>query len=440
MPQQFTSDQIEKLKELGIEVQPDNLKPEEAIPVSPPLPDPIILEQQPTENLKIEETLPSQGRVVQQQQDQVGFVQPEIKPKKSSPVFPLISISGLTLLSFGGLVLLKGNNSQTISSSTINDLPSTISPNPTQVPKSIQHYLLTSQQYFSQAVSQQGSTTESAPTIELLNNSILAATEAIKEFPDDYRGYQQRASIYKALIDSKPELIDQSISDFTTAYKLNSTSAEVARSLASLYAKKGDAQNTIAYLNQTVSLEPTKAQNFYDLAKIQQQAGLLTQALDTYNKLILLVTDATQKTQVETEKSALEKLVAQSPNSSTHPNYSNSLPESVYTEPSNIDSPTIQASTNTGLIIAAPEEDETIKVTNQTDSNSLSGNATLPSGQKEITISNTNISSTSQVYVTTTKGGKNQNLQVLSKSDKSFIVGLDSSISEDVEFKWWIIN
>ena len=419
MPQQFTSDQIKKLEELGIEVK---------------------------------QALPSQGRVVE---DQVGFVQPtknlEIKdnrpvkgdvPKgqRVSPVFPLISISGLTLLSFGGLVLLKGNNSQITSSSTINDLPSMTSPSPTQVPKSIQHYLLTSQQYFSQAVAQQSSATNSTPTVELLNNSILAATEAIKEFPDDYRGYQQRASIYKALIDSKPELIDQSISDFATAYKLNSTSAEVTRSLASLYAKKGDAQNTIAYLNQTVALEPTKAQNFYDLAKIQQQAGLLTQALDTYNKLILLVTDAAQKSQVEIEKSALEKLVAQSPNSSTPSNSSNSLPDSVYTEPSNIESPTIQASTNTGLIIAAPEEDETIKVTNQTDSNSLSGNATLPANQKEITISNTNISSTSQVYVTITKGGKNQNLQVLSKSEKSFIVGLDSSISEAVEFKWWIIN
>jgi len=436
MPQQFTSDQIKKLEELGIAVKPEDLKTEEALPVAPlmpPLPDQVILEQQPPENLKIENS-----------SLEIGNSKLEIKPKKVSPVFPLISISGLTLLSFGGLVLLKGNN-QT-ASATIPSNPQIPSSDvsdsavPTQVPKSIQHYLLTSQQYFSQAIAQQGSTTDSTPTVELLNNSILAATEAIKEFPDDYRGYQQRASIYKALIDSKPELIDQSISDFATAYKLNSTSAEVTRSLASLYAKKGDAQNTIAYLNQTVALEPTKAQNFYDLAKIQQQAGLLTQALDTYNKLILLVTDAAQKSQVEIEKSALEKLVAQSPNSSTPSNSSNSLPDSVYTEPSNIESPTIQASTNTGLIIAAPEEDETIKVTNQTDSNSLSGNATLPANQKEITISNTNISSTSQVYVTITKGGKNQNLQVLSKSEKSFIVGLDSSISEAVEFKWWIIN
>ena len=250
--------------------------------------------------------------------------------KKIPPVFPLLSISGLTLLSFGGLVLLKGN------SATQNDLSSqntSIKNNPavqepTQVPKSIQHYLLTSQQYFSQAVSQQS--TDNSSAVELLNNSILAATEAIKEFPDDYRGYQQRGNIYQALTDSKPELLDQSISDFASAFKLNSQSAEVTRSLASLYAKKGDANKTILYLNQTVALEPTKAQNFYDLAKIQQQAGLLSQALDTYNKLTTLVTDPTQKTQVESEKAALEKLVAQNPNSPNRPHQLIHLRSTIY--------------------------------------------------------------------------------------------------------------
>jgi len=409
MPQQFTSDQIEKLKSLGINIKQDDI---------PKLTEPTII-----------------------------LSQNKLSSKKSIPVFPLLSISGLTLLSFGGLVLLKGSTTQTDSSpknTSINNNSAIQNPSPTQVPKSIQHYLLTSQQYFSQAISQQSSCTDSSstcPTVELLNNSILAATEAIKEFPNDYRGYQQRGSIYQALIDSKPQLIDQSISDFSTAYKLNSTSAEVTRSLASLYAKKGDANKTIAYLTQTVSLEPTKAQNFYDLAKIQQQAGLLSQALNTYNQLITIITDDTQKTQVESEKSALEKLIAQNPSTVDNSAAETIPPTDTSTIPSSkIESPTIQALASGGLIIAAPEEDSSITVTNQTDSNALAGNTTLPTNQKEVTISNTNISSTSQVYVTITKGGKNQNLQVLSKSDKSFIVGLDSPISEDIEFKWWIIN
>jgi len=358
---------------------------------------------------------------------------------KKSNIFPLLSISGLTLLSFSGLVLLKNKGSNiTSNSSDIKNLPFDISVTPTQVPKSIQHYLLTSQQYFSQALQLQQSTSDQKSTIDLLNESIIAATNAIKEFPDDYRGYQQRGYIYQSLIDSKPELINQSISDLASAQKLNPNSAEITHTLASLYAKKGDTQNTILYLNQTVALEPTKAQNFYDLAKIQQQVGLFPQALETYNRLITLITDTNQKIQVESEKSALEKLISQNPNLNK-----SSPPSDIQTPtiaPSSIDSPTIQALADNGLIIAAPEENNEIEVTNQTDSNSLSGNSVLTANQKEITIPNTNLLSTSQVYVTATKGGKNQNLQVLSKSEKSFTVGFNSPLSEDVEFKWWIIN
>ncbi len=371
----------------------------------------------------------------------------EIKHSKSS-VFPLLSISGITLLSFSGLILLKNQNNDSAfkNPTKIQDPKSDVSITPTQVPKSIQHYLLTSQQYFSRALEQQSSqnpaTAGSNPnqTLDLINQSIIAASDAIKEFPNDYRGYQQRGKIYQALIESKPDLINQSISDISSALKLNPNSSEITKNLASLYAKKGDAQNTILYLNQTVALEPTKAQNFYDLAKIQQQAGFLNQAIETYNQLITLVTDPTQKSQIEIEKSALEKLIAQNPNPPSKIN--NSLPtiDDPQSTINNLESPTIQALADGGLIIAAPEESNKIKVTNQTDSNSFSGNSILPSGQKEITITNNNISSTSPVYVTATKGGKNQNLQVLSKSKESFIVGLNSPISEDIEFKWWIIN
>ncbi|MFA6184523.1 MAG: hypothetical protein WC720_00010 [Candidatus Shapirobacteria bacterium] len=437
MPQQFTQEQIEKLKNLGIEVNPkDTITNENQLadlstpqptetPNLPPLP-------QPTETENNNFSPSSRGDAANAERG--------LDKKKTPPVFPLLSISGLTLLSFGGLVFLKGNGSQSNNPSKITPSPVRSQQDvggPTQVPKSIQHYLLTSQQYFSQAVSKQS--TDNSSSVELLNNSIIAATQAIKEFPDDYRGYQQRGNIYQALTSSKPDLLDQSISDFASAFKLNSNSAEITRSLASLYAKKGDANKTILYLNQTVALEPTKAQNFYDLAKIQQQVGLLSQALDTYSKLTTLITDPTQKIQVESEKAALEKLVAQNPRSSeASAQESQILPP--IAAPSSLDSPTIQAMGEGGLIIAAPEEDKSITVTNQTESNSLSGTSIISSGQKEITIPNNNISSTSQVYVTVTKGGKNQNLQVISKSEKSFIVGLDSPISEDIEFKWWIIN
>ena len=408
MPQ-LTSDQITKLKSLGINTKNNNFSPSSRGDVNPD---------------SLGETKGFYSNIRNS----------TLEIRHSSNVFPILSISGLTLLSFSGLILFK-TKSQTTTPPTLSNttLPQT-SISPTQVPKSIQHYLLTSQQYFTQASQNQ--------SVDSLNQAILAATDAIKEFPNDYRGFYQRGRIYQSVLNSKPELITQVIADLSQAQKLEPTNAEITRSLASAYAIKGDAQNTINYLSQTIALEPTKAQNFYDLAKIQQQVGLLSQAVETYDKLISLVADPGQKTQVESEKSSIEKLLAQNPNQ--QPTINNLPPSSPTTydlQPTiSIDSPTIQASTGAGLIVAAPEELNQVKVSNLTTSNSLSGNNTLIANTKEITISNTQTTSNSQVYVSIVKGGKNQNLQVISKSVGSFIVGLDTAISEDIEFKWWIIN
>lgn len=366
-----------------------------------------------------------------------------LKTKKSFPVFPLLSISGITLLSFSGLILLK-NKSQSTSvkiDNTNRTLPET-SVSPTQVPKSIQHYLLTSQQYFSSALQNQSCKGDSCgrPTIDLLNQSILAATQAIKEFPSDYRGFFQRGRIYQSLLTSQPQLVDQALADLNQAQKLNSNNPEITRSLASLFAFKGDAQNTINYLAQTINLEPTKAQNFYDLAKIQQQIGLLPDALKTYNQLITLVTDSTQKSQIELEKQSIEKIIAQNPDKN-YPSSQNQNSTNYDLSPTiQLDSPTIQALASSDLIIADPQTIDKVTVSNITDSNALSGNATLLANQKEIIISNNKLSSSSQVYVSIISGGKNQNLQVLSKSTDSFTIGLTKSINEDIQFKWWIIN
>jgi len=367
-------------------------------------------------------------------------------PKINKPIFiPLISISGITLISFGGLVLLKNNKSSPLITPVINPLPNE-SITPTQTPKSIQHYLLTSQQYFSQALALQNQQTPESQNamVNLLNQSIVAATDSIKEFPGDYRGFYQRSRIYQSLSDSKPELISQAISDLTSAEKLNPNSAEITRDLATMYAKKGDAGQTLAYLTQTVILEPTKAQNFYDLARLQQQTGLIPQALQTYNSLLPLITDLDQKVQVENEKIALEKLISQNPAEDNSPKAPR-IPQGIGAFPTitfDNNPPTIQANSNseTGLIIAAPETSKNISVNNLTDTNALAGQTILPANTKDITISNKNLTPSSQVYISTVKGGKHHTLQVLSKTENSFTVGLDSPISELIEFKWWIIN
>jgi len=365
--------------------------------------------------------------------------------KTGSPVVPLLSISGLTLLSFGGLVLLKNQSTSSAKIPGENEqaqFPQTQqNPEPTQVPKSIQHFLLASQQLFSQALQlQQNKQSDQSQTVELLNQSILAATEAINSFPQDHRGYFQRAAIYQALADSQPQLIDSAIADLSKSLKLNPNSADTTRQLASLYASKGDASNTLNYLVQTVTLEPTKAQNFYDLAQIQQQVGLIPQALDTYNQLLPLITDPIQIADLKSQVIALENLSQQHPDQiQTSPVISPvvspaiALPDSTHLLEAN--------SLAQGLVIAAPEDNNRqIKVDSLTDSNSLSGTSTLLANQSQITLENSNLNSQSLVYLSILKGGKNQTLQLISKSENSFTVGLTSPIPEDIEFKWWIIN
>lgn len=413
----LTPAQIQKLHSLGI-------NPENTMPPAPRIPQGIGASE-PTQKISI-----------------------PLKNTKSS-VIPLLSISGLTLLSFGSLILLK-NKSQTSVTLTPLDVadpaPSgnAVYPTGTQIPKSIQHYLLASQQLFSQALQlQQNKQSDQSQIIDLLNQSILSATDAVNAFPKDHRGYFQRAAIYQALADSQPQFIDTAIADLTIALKLNPNSADTTRQLASLFAKKGDAQNTLNYLAQTVTLEPTKAQNFYDLAQIQQQVGLIPQALDTYNQLLPLITDPTQIADLKSQVIALENLSKQTSAEGT--------PLDPEEHRGSIGAPTgtlipsgklLEAnSLASGLVIATPEDDNRqIKIDSLTDSNAFSGTSTLPKNQSQITLENSNLTSSSQVYLSTLKGGKNQTLQLISKSDNSFTVGLSSPISEDIEFKWWIIN
>lgn len=371
-----------------------------------------------------------------------------------SPTLPLLSISGLTLISFGSLILLKSRKANLpVSPSTIPpSLQNQSLPSPTQVPKSIQHYLLASQQYFSQALQAQNTQTnhDSPPSNKnsalqnLLNQAILSATQAVKDYPQDHRGFYQRARIYQSLTDSQPQFITPAINDLLQALKLNSSSAQITRDLASLFAKKGDAQNTLSYLAQTIVLEPTKAQNFYDLAKLQQQTGQLPQALKTYNQLLPLVTNPTQINTIKSEVASLENLTRQNTSTKPHPSTSPTIPKPSIppSNPSDQDSQLIEANTNTtGLIIAAPESDEDqIKIDNLTSSNALSDTSILPTGQKQITLQNSNLTPDSQVYLSIVSGVKNQTLRLISKSKNSFTVGLDTPPPQDVEFKWWIIN
>lgn len=457
MSPNLTPEQIEKLRSLGIDVVLKEetaplskiFKPlekyetqEESFDIPPFKPDLTKFNPPPKENTLI--SLPQTIEIPHL------LIQKSAKQKNNLNSFlPLLAISGITIFSFSGIILLKNQNSnQSTPVAAANPNPAPVAAQtaatPTPATQAIQSYLLASQQYFTQALQFQKSATENSndQVINLLNQSILAASDAVKSYPDDYRGYYQRGRIYQSLVDSKPELINQALSDFSTASKLNPESPDITRDLASLFARKGDVDSTLNFLSKTVSLEPTKAQNFYDLAKIQQQTGRIQDALSTYNRLIPLLTDPSQLAQVQAEKTTLEHIIAQNP--TLKPSNSGlSTPTPIDPNPSisfPAQTPKLQASIGSGLIIAAPETSPKIEINNITNSNSLSGTASLPANAKDLTLENSNLTATSQVYLTILKGGKNQTLQVLSKSGTTFKVGLDTAIPEEIQFKWWIIN
>jgi len=366
---------------------------------------------------------------------------------KNNAAWYLVPMVGLGLAGIGiGLSLTKKNDKtsqyveikQTDGSVVARTTPAKTSSS------SIQQHLLSSQQYFSQALQAQGSGGSSQEVVDFLNKSIDEASQAVANFPDDFRSWQQRGKIYQSLISQSEQLTEQdssflkqAISDLDKSYQLNNDSVEVNRSLASMYARVGDANNTIRFLTEAIRIEPTKAQNFYDLAKIQSQSGQVAGALETYKQLIWLVSDNDQKEILEKEKIALEKILAENPDLSVDtkigivPSPTGELER---------DGPVIKASTDNGVVIAAYEDREEMEVSGMTESNSMSGTAILANGQTEVEIENGNLSESSQVYVVAIRGGKNQVLRVTSKGETFFKVGLDLAIGEDIEFKWWIIN
>ncbi|PIZ60757.1 hypothetical protein COY20_00855, partial [Candidatus Shapirobacteria bacterium CG_4_10_14_0_2_um_filter_40_12] len=181
------------------------------------------------------------------------------------------------------------------------------------------------------------------------------------------------------------------------------------------------------------------AQNFYDLAHLQQQTGQINAAVHTYDQLLSILADPDQKNKIISEKTALENLLSQ-----TSPAVEEKLltPSPFASPEPSLETfePLLRASNLSGLVIAAPESEKNISVHDLTESNSLSGNATLLSGQASLSISNTELKPDSQVYVSVISGGKNLTLEILGKSKDSFTVGLLDPAPENIEFKWWIIN
>lgn len=314
---------------------------------------------------------------------------------------------------------------------------------PKKTPRSLTHYLLTSQTLFSQAIklSQENQTAEKNDQIvRLINEAISQATAAITYYPDDPRSWAQRAKIYQAIEKYLKEGTKIALNDLKQAIRCDPTNPEYLKQASRLSLKLGLTQEAIFYLQQAAENSPTEAQLWLDLARLQSKTGNLVAARQNYRRLLPLLADENQKQLVEKELKAIDTLLAQTPNQSSPTNLpSPPPPAEKIILPEN--PPSLEARViSQNLIIAAPQKDDSLLEEGELTSNALSGNAVIPAGETEITIENENLTPQDQVYLAVLGESQNQVLRVKSKKEKSFTAAISQPLDKDLEFKWWIIK
>ena len=339
-----------------------------------------------------------------------------------------------------GFILMPSGNSK-------NNQPVVATVGSPKIPLSsqpISTYLLSSQALFSKAIdlsTSQSSTdqTQNGQIVELVNEAVSMATKAIVHYPTDPRGFAQRAKIYEAIEKYSPESPAMALKDWERAAILTSNDPQYYLKASQLAEKKDKPLEPLDYLRKAQSIAPTDAQILFDLAKKEVSLGLLIDAKATYEKLLVLLVDQKQKETVSRELSAIEELLAQN---NTQPNYSlreNKLEFS--------DNPLqLEADGGSRVVIADPGEEKNESIESQASSNALSGTAILKGGDNEIEISNSNITTQSQIYLTAIGETEGRVLRVKNKKafsqdqEGSFTVSINGILNHDLEFKWWIIN
>jgi len=251
-------------------------------------------------------------------------------------------------------------------------------PSPTQVPKSFDKHLLSSQDLFQKAVSLQSTNPQQA--IAYFNQSIQEVSISISQ-TNSTVAYGLRGRLYASLMQSYPQFIDVAISDLLSSEK----NPETIRILANLYTSKGDLVSSLPYLEQVGN---------------------------------------------PNEINAVKNLIQQAPKTSTPPTGT----------PLKIETPLLEANAESDLIIASPLDSTALTTTSTATTNSLSGQIVLQKGTSSVTLQNSNINSTAQVYITALSGGKNQPLSVLSKVQGKAELGLPDISTEDITIKWWIVK
>ena len=354
--------------------------------------------------------------------------------------------------------------------SPVADEPSFVSPSTPPVQSSgamvysPTQYIYLSQSFFSdgQMLSQnrQQSEEDKKVIITKLQQAVDTISEGIGKFPKRPELWAHRATIAWSIASAFPHALPNAIADMEEAAKLNPQNPDYTRALSDLYlaalrtntnsGNPPDSRNlldrAVYYLARTQEQKPNDAQLLYSLAQLQTKAGLLKNAQISFVKLLPLVTDPTQKQQVESEKANVEKLLAQE-NASARQRISASTKENTdaidamtpSSPPSGLELTPDQQTMSRQLVVAAPG-DAASPYKDAIGSSAYSGTMVIPAGRTNVIVENNQVTDTAPVYVTpmTTT---NATLSVTTKKAGShFTVSIDSPQPTDTPFQWWILS
>jgi len=90
---------------------------------------------------------------------------------------------------------------------------------------------------------------------------------------------------------------------------------------------------------------------------------------------------------------------------------------------------------------ASPTATESATLSAQSKANATAGTATLPAGDTQVLVTNTQVAANTLIYLTPLSNTQNQVLYVKQKSDGlGFTVAVNQPLSTDIEFNYWIIK
>ena len=283
-----------------------------------------------------------------------------------------------------------------------------------------------------------------------VQNSLETINEGINHYPKDDRLYAQRAKIYQGIASFSPNALEAAIADLDQARKLSPQNPTYPKIQSQILVQIGRYQDASFYAKIAYDIEPHNLQNLADLGQIQIKAGQISQAVSSYQTLASLLPQDSQEVEaVRQEIISLEKLLSQAETNQTSGLFLAGEPTpKLNNVPADINLlPQEQASLPENLVIASPQEKNNAQQEQEFDLNASAGEAVIAAGKTEIVIYNNNLTENRKINLAPQGEITNQVIYIKSKvanpgnnSAPCFIVSLSKPLSQDLAFKWWIIE